>query len=787
MVVSRHNSPGLEDEEEVVQHGILTTNDRPVFFYLYGTNEPESPWAIHEAYRTELEEEITQNGGQVCKAERDADTILVGEAGLDPLRQKYELNRSPYVELPWFVHACIAQGEYKHQPVEKRPMSGRYSGRIRTNFTAEDDRNLCRAIAFLIPDPEAGGRMGPKLYKLMVEKAQYDGLGFEWALRHPAESWRERYKRNRTRFDPVIDEIVKKYPPPADGKGVWPYDRRVNHKSIYARIYQINAQADRQEDGEFDQDAAEGAHVPPPQAVARRSVSPARPRPVQDIVSNWPPQRGSHARHTDIGVHPRASASPVEQRRGRVQSAPNPEARTRMSRENMGEFADSDLDEPDAVAFLGYRPSPEDAGPSGTQRTPTPSPHSSPAEKGAQQPARKEPLPRATRQRSVAQVSQIPMSSQATLVGPVPTQLRGAPVSQQPGRPRADRDEEEEEGPEMRQRAAKRRKIQQIPQPPAVELEPLREGGRGARSAPQKVSEAARPIKVAKAAPSLRKPAQKASSRAETTPEGEDAEEEEEEERSAEEEEEYMQVEYDQEEEEEEEDEEEEEEEEEDDEAAAHAHVAEAPDFEEDDFFAPKPGVMGPTLEDEQEVEELVQEATDASGFASPAPIRPRSPSEVVDSDDQRTIANLRLRRAAGRPPPLGGRSRAGSVASKRQLLITRIALEDDDDESFAGLLDLTGAAPRERRAQSNSAPLVPPAGHFVTPDPRRTLRREGTDASSMSSVPGVPLEGTRASEEKRRVRESQRHEEYVPPPGSRAESAQKMQLRSRTVVRRLR
>ena len=54
------------------------------------------------------------------------------------------------------------------------------------------------------------------------------GDSHEWAGRHTAESWKERYKKNAIKFDARIEEIVK-----LEGRSrklLWPEDRRAGHK-----------------------------------------------------------------------------------------------------------------------------------------------------------------------------------------------------------------------------------------------------------------------------------------------------------------------------------------------------------------------------------------------------------------------------------------------------------------------------------------------------------------------------------------------------------------------------
>lgn len=98
------------------------------------------------------------------------------------------------------------------------------------------------------------------------------------------------------------------------------------------------------------------------------------------------------------------------------------------------------------------------------------------------------------------------MSSQATLVGPVPTQLRGAATAAKlPPSQRAGPTGDSVNAPApVEQRASKRRKIHAAPMlPPVVSLEPLRRAGVGSRSALQTARKTApRPINTRQAGPS---------------------------------------------------------------------------------------------------------------------------------------------------------------------------------------------------------------------------------------------------------------------------------------------
>ena len=153
-------------------------------------------------------------------------------------------------------------------------------------------------------------------------------MDYKWAARHPADSWRERYKKHRKEFDRTIARLVKENPPPADDKGVWPYDRRMNYRSVYARISRPEVMAEWLDDEPEELPEEVEAHEQLP-------AFPARPRP--------------RARHTLAGPARDRSAPPVEQGRGRVQSALYPAQRASNrprdhSLEEMGEFVEDEIE-----------------------------------------------------------------------------------------------------------------------------------------------------------------------------------------------------------------------------------------------------------------------------------------------------------------------------------------------------------------------------------------------------------------------------------------------------------
>jgi len=73
--------------------------------------------------------------------------------------------------------------------------------RQRCEFSTQDDANLARFLAdnlFEFP-----GLRGNQVYRYLVENNE------DWAFRHTAHSWRERYVRNQARFNAAIARLVK--------------------------------------------------------------------------------------------------------------------------------------------------------------------------------------------------------------------------------------------------------------------------------------------------------------------------------------------------------------------------------------------------------------------------------------------------------------------------------------------------------------------------------------------------------------------------------------------------
>ncbi|KAF9446341.1 hypothetical protein P691DRAFT_733514 [Macrolepiota fuliginosa MF-IS2] len=186
---------------------------KPVGFHLHHSIK-------NEYQRETLTNNILAHGGKVLDSPSGADTVLVDEKKLpntrESLQTSYSISRDAalreiVVEPMRFVQDCIRRQVFTHTVPARRGMGG-YVGRTRTDYTKQDDDNLCWLISRKIPNPADGGRVSLGVYKELLLAAEHDP-SLAWAKRHTAESWRERYKKNRERLDPIIARYAAQYPP----------------------------------------------------------------------------------------------------------------------------------------------------------------------------------------------------------------------------------------------------------------------------------------------------------------------------------------------------------------------------------------------------------------------------------------------------------------------------------------------------------------------------------------------------------------------------------------------
>ncbi|CDO72343.1 hypothetical protein BN946_scf184977.g40 [Trametes cinnabarina] len=193
--------------------------------------------------RAALSARIMHSGGDPTASAQSARVILA-----DPnteifqhLVKTYQGEPEKYVESYLWVKKCIEKGQVIYTPVVYKNPGGRRPGEERTQFTEEDEQHLCNWIAAKIPYKETGGRTGNRLYQQLCEMAH--DPEYAWVTRHTWQSWRERYKKNATRLDAKIAEIVEEKKPALGEKGQYGYVRKPEEKPKRTRKKTRNSSA----------------------------------------------------------------------------------------------------------------------------------------------------------------------------------------------------------------------------------------------------------------------------------------------------------------------------------------------------------------------------------------------------------------------------------------------------------------------------------------------------------------------------------------------------------------
>ncbi|KAF8637418.1 hypothetical protein AX17_002913 [Amanita inopinata Kibby_2008] len=200
------------------------TQGRPIRFHIHKSIKDTSA-------RNQLIRDIKKHGGKVLTTDVRVDTVLV-QPGINirGLQDSYDVHpnrdcRHTTVEETSFVHVCIDRGVFRHGRTIRKAMGG--SAKSRRAFTESDEENLCRFMAIKIPERDAGGRLGTKIYErlmalplVMPEDGRY-----EWVNRHTQQSWREHYKKNRDRMDAMIEYIADLERPTS--RQLFEHDRRL--------------------------------------------------------------------------------------------------------------------------------------------------------------------------------------------------------------------------------------------------------------------------------------------------------------------------------------------------------------------------------------------------------------------------------------------------------------------------------------------------------------------------------------------------------------------------------
>ncbi|KAF8891208.1 hypothetical protein BD779DRAFT_187604 [Infundibulicybe gibba] len=293
--------PYEEDSDEGDNgYALFVKNGTPVRFYIHRSIKKGGQRAV-------LKSKIQRYGGIVVDETRGVDTMLVK---MDPqarynLQLSYDVDEDPilrqiFVEDITFVQFCIQNSEFAHKRPRRKPMGGRRGGanRSRVEFTEEDQRHMAHFIAMRVPDPEAGGRTGNRLYQDLCGLGDTDRPEAAWASRHHWESWRGHYKRHQAKFDKWIAEIVATERP---GPKQWhSFDKRLCKKQYHHLRQESEESEDDIEDGNSGDERIRQKRL---RGSEDDEASPAKKRHVKQGPSN------QHGRSVD------SSSPPFENRR----------------------------------------------------------------------------------------------------------------------------------------------------------------------------------------------------------------------------------------------------------------------------------------------------------------------------------------------------------------------------------------------------------------------------------------------------------------------------------------
>ncbi|KAI0824274.1 hypothetical protein BC628DRAFT_1339733 [Trametes gibbosa] len=193
--------------------------------------------------RSTLSARIMHSGGDPTASAQSARVILADPNTdiFNHLVKTYQGEAEKYVESYLWVKKCIEKGQVIYTPVVYKNPGGRRPGEERTQFTQEDEKHLCDWIAAKIPYKETGGRTGNRLYQQLCEMSSEPE--YAWVTRHTWQSWRERYKKNATRLDTRIQEIVEQKKPAHGEKGQYGYVRKPEEKPKRTRRKARNSTA----------------------------------------------------------------------------------------------------------------------------------------------------------------------------------------------------------------------------------------------------------------------------------------------------------------------------------------------------------------------------------------------------------------------------------------------------------------------------------------------------------------------------------------------------------------
>ncbi|KAI0793402.1 hypothetical protein C8Q75DRAFT_848771 [Abortiporus biennis] len=239
--------------------------------------------------RAALSARIMHSGGDPTASAQSARVILAdpNTEVFQHLVKTYQAEPEKFVESYLWVKKCIEKGAVIYTPVVYKNPGGRRPGEERTQFTEQDEENLCNWIAAKIPYKETGGRTGNRLYQQLCEMV--GDPEYAWVIRHTWQSWRERYKKNATRLDIRIGQIVEQKKPAHGEKGQYGYVRKPEEKPKRSRKKVKGNGPLEDEAGPSNFALPMSLHPPPSMIVSH----PHPPPPGYPTVLYPPPPSGS--------------------------------------------------------------------------------------------------------------------------------------------------------------------------------------------------------------------------------------------------------------------------------------------------------------------------------------------------------------------------------------------------------------------------------------------------------------------------------------------------------------
>ncbi|VDB99720.1 unnamed protein product [Peniophora sp. CBMAI 1063] len=242
---------------------IFLVAHRPLKFFVH-------PDIANVHTRDIIRSQILHSGGNPDASELETDVIIADHGNPEVFNHLIKVNNGfkNHVESFQWVKKCIEQGELSFTPLVYKNPGGRRPGEERTPFTDEDEHHLCQWIAEKIPYKNTGGRTGNKLYQQLVEKGEEPGYG--WVKRHTWQSWRERYKKNTARMDPLITRIVDERKPALGEMGQYGYVRKPEPSARKRNSGKRKASTPLEGDGAIDAEriaAALAGHMPLPHGM----------------------------------------------------------------------------------------------------------------------------------------------------------------------------------------------------------------------------------------------------------------------------------------------------------------------------------------------------------------------------------------------------------------------------------------------------------------------------------------------------------------------------------------